>query len=82
MKENVIIKSYQNGITLILREEVPFQELLSEIAYKFHESGRFFGNAKMALALEGRVVTAEEGSGRGKKMGIHRKLCSCPKSFV
>ena len=60
MKENVIIKSYQNGITLILSEEVPFQELLSEIAYKFHESGRFFGNAKMALALEGRVVTAEE----------------------
>ena len=60
MKENVVIKSYQNGITLILQNEVPFQELLDEIAYKFHESGRFFGNSKMALALEGRTCSREE----------------------
>ena len=60
MKENVVIKSYQNGITLILEEEISFDELLSEIAYKFHESGRFFGNAKMALALEGRILSDEE----------------------
>lgn len=62
MKENVVIKSYQNGITLILQKEVPFQELLDEIAYKFHESGRFFGNSKMALALEGRTCSREEES--------------------
>lgn len=60
MKENVVIKSYQNGITLILDEEIPFEELLNEIAYKFHESGRFFGNSKMALAMEGRNLTEEE----------------------
>lgn len=60
MKENVVIKSYQHGITLILGEEIPFEELLNEIAYKFHESGRFFGNSKMALAMEGRSLTEEE----------------------
>lgn len=60
MNENVVIKSYQNGITLILQEQVPFEELLGEIAYKFHESGRFFGNSKMALALEGRSCSEEE----------------------
>lgn len=60
MTENVIIKSYQNGITLILQEQTAFKELLSEIAYKFHESGRFFGKAKMALALEGRSCSEEE----------------------
>lgn len=60
MKDNVLIKSYQNGITLILEEDIPFEELLNEIAYKFHESGRFFGKSKMALALEGRGVSEEE----------------------
>lgn len=60
MKDNVVIKSYQNGITLILSEEVSFEELLKEIAYKFHESDKFFGKSKMALALEGRVVSDEE----------------------
>lgn len=60
MKENVIIKSYQNGITLILGEDIPFEELLNEIAFKFHESGRFFGKSKMALSLEGRAITEEE----------------------
>ena len=60
MKDNVVIKSYQNGITLILGEDISFEELLSEIAYKFHESDKFFGKSKMALALEGRAVSEEE----------------------
>lgn len=62
MKENVIIKSYQNGITLILSEEPGFPELLHEIAAKFYESGKFFGNSKMALSLEGRLLTDDEES--------------------
>lgn len=60
MKEHVLIKSYQNGITLILSDEIPFEELRKEIAYKFHESGKFFGTAKMALSIEGRDVTGGE----------------------
>ena len=60
MKEHVVIKSYQNGINLILEEDVSFQDLLREIGYKFHESGKFFGNAKMALSINGRELTDEE----------------------
>ncbi len=60
MKENVVIKSYQNGITLILDDEISFEELLKEISFKFHESGKFFGNSKMALALEGRRLSEIE----------------------
>lgn len=60
MKENVIIKSYQNGISLILKEQASFAEILDEIAYKFHESGRFFGQSKMALSLEGRTLSLQE----------------------
>jgi len=60
VKDAVIIKSYHNGITLLLNENVPFEEILREIARIFGSSFAFFKNAKMALALEGRSLTKEE----------------------
>lgn len=60
MKDIVMIKSYQNGISLLLKEEASFEELLEEVGYKFRESRQFFGQAKMALSLEGRVLSDEE----------------------
>ncbi len=60
MKNSVVIKSFQNGISLHLDENIPFQELLDEIAVKFRESAAFFKNAKMALSLEGRILTDAE----------------------
>ncbi len=60
MKDAVVIKSYQNGISLILNPESSFEELIDEIAFKFSESKAFFGAAKMALSLEGRELSDEE----------------------
>ncbi len=60
MKNAVIIKSFQNGISLHLGDDLPFPELLEEVAIKFKESAAFFKDAKMALSLEGRVLTDEE----------------------
>lgn len=61
MKEAVIIKSYQNGISLFLNEECEFSTILSEIESKFTASKNFFGKAKVALSLEGRKLdNAEE----------------------
>ncbi len=60
MRDAVIIKSFQNGISINLADKVPFDELLKEIGYKFKETSKFFGNAKMALSIEGRFVTEEE----------------------
>ncbi len=57
MKNEVMIKSYQNGISIWLDSECSFQDLLHEVNYKFTESKAFFGNAKMALSLEGRTLT-------------------------
>lgn len=57
MQDCVVIKSYQNGINLLLNEEVPFSVLLDEIEYKFYESNKFFGTAKMALSFEGRNLS-------------------------
>ena len=60
MKNAVILKSFQNGISIYLDENVPFENLIQEIAVKFKESSKFFGEAKMALSIEGRVVNEAE----------------------
>lgn len=60
MKEAVLIKSFSNGIALHLDAEMPFEDLLQEIAYKFSEARAFFGKASMALSIEERQVTGAE----------------------
>lgn len=60
MKDAVVIKSYQNGISLLLNPESSFEELLEEIAFKFTDSKAFFGDARMALSMEGRVLSDAE----------------------
>lgn len=60
MKDAVVIKSYHNGISLLLNPEVSFEALLSELAFKFTESKNFFGDAKMALSVEGRPLSNAE----------------------
>ena len=47
-RKSVIIKSNKYGLTVILDDKMPFQELLLDIADKFQESANFFRNAKMA----------------------------------
>lgn len=60
MKDAVVIKSYQNGILLLLNPECSFEELLAEIAFKFTESKAFFGEARMALSMDGRELSDAE----------------------
>lgn len=60
MKNAVIIKSFQNGISVYLDEDISFEELLTEVAFKFRESSHFFKDAKMALSFEGRKLSEEE----------------------
>ena len=37
MRNAVIIKSFQNGISVYLNEEIPFLDLLDEVVFKFRE---------------------------------------------
>lgn len=60
MKDCVLIKSFPNGIALHLDREVPFEQLLEEIAYKFSEARNFFGTSAMALSIEDRQVSGAE----------------------
>ncbi|MCM1091590.1 MAG: septum site-determining protein MinC [Butyrivibrio sp.] len=60
MRDAVLIKSFPNGISLILNEELPFEDIIREIEFKFSEAKAFFGRASMALSIDGRTVTDEE----------------------
>lgn len=60
MKNPVIIKSFPNGLSIYLDEEMPFEQLLKEIGLKFKESAHFFKNASMVLSFEGRMLSDQE----------------------
>ena len=60
MKDAVLIKSFPNGITLLMREDASMEEILRELTVKFTEARNFFGNSTMALSMEGRKVTEAE----------------------
>ncbi len=60
MKGSFVIKSFQNGINLLLNPEVSFEQILQDMAEKFASSRSFFGSASVALAIEGRVLSQEE----------------------
>lgn len=60
MKNSVIIKSFPKGIVLHLNADLPFEDLLLEIALKFKESSSFFRDAKMALSIKGRKLSEAE----------------------
>lgn len=60
MKDAVLIKSFPNGITLLMREDASMEEILQELTVKFTEARNFFGSSTMALSMEGRKVSEAE----------------------
>lgn len=60
MNQYVIMKSFQNGISIHMDAEVSFEEILSEIKDKFTNARAFFKDIRVALSLEGRTLSTEE----------------------
>lgn len=60
MKNSVILKSFPNGISVIMDSALPFEALLENIAVKFREADSFFKNASVAISLEGRELTEKQ----------------------
>lgn len=57
MRQAVTIKSFPNGIHVILNPDIPFEELYVAYAEKFRDSAHFFGEAKIALSFDGRELS-------------------------
>lgn len=60
MKQSVILKSNQSGITLVLDNECSFETILKDTIAVFSENEDFFGNSKFAIAFKGRSLSQEE----------------------
>ncbi len=72
MKELLMIKSFPNGVNLILNGEATFDEILEEVGVKFSASKSFFGKGNMALSYEGKSLSTEE------EVALVDKICeSC-----
>ncbi len=57
MRPPVTIKSFPNGLKLILNPDMPFEELYVAFAQKLMESERFLGDAKLVITFEGRNLS-------------------------
>ncbi len=60
MKESVLIKGNQHGLTLILNPDIDFETLKEELKKKIIDGKSFFGKAKVSLMLKGRELIEEE----------------------
>ncbi len=60
LKNTVVIKSFQNGISVKMDPDILFQDLYTEVAKKFRESAKFFGDAKVVMSFEGRQLDQDE----------------------
>lgn len=60
MNSCVTIKSFSNGLKLIIDPDSDFEIILEEVRAKFGESKRFFKGTKTALTFEGRKLDFNE----------------------
>lgn len=60
MKTPIRIKSFNGGLKISLEKSASIQELKEALAEKLKESRKFFGNATVAIAFEGRELTEPE----------------------
>lgn len=60
MREAVTIKSFPNGLKLILNPELTFEQLYVAFAQKLIDSDRFLGDAKLVITFDGRKLSELE----------------------
>lgn len=58
MKSSVVLKSYPEGISVILDESVTYEDILKDVALKFSEAKAFLKDASLVVSLEGRRLTS------------------------
>lgn len=61
MDENsVSFKGTVNGLTIILRSDVDFEEVVKNLRFKIETAGKFFKGAKLAVKYKGRKLNDDE----------------------
>jgi septum site-determining protein MinC len=52
-----VLKSFPNGISVILDESIPYEQLLGDVAAKFKDADKFLKDAEVVISLSGRKFT-------------------------
>lgn len=61
MGENsVTFKGTVNGLTIILKQDAAFEEIISSTQKKIESAGKFFRGAKLAVRYKGRILNEAE----------------------
>lgn len=60
MKDAILIKGNKYGLTIIINEEVSFDEIQEALYKKLNDSRKFFGKSKVSLTFEGKNLTLDE----------------------
>lgn len=61
MDENAVtFKGTVNGLTIILKQNVSFDEIVNSLLIKIDSAGKFFRGAKLAVRYRGRTLNNEE----------------------
>lgn len=60
MKDIIVIKGNQNGLSISMSKEADFDEIKQSLADKLSQAKNFFGNNKVIIRFEGRKLTSEE----------------------
>lgn len=61
MSENIVtFKGTVNGLTIIIKPEAGFEEIVDSMRLKIENAGKFFRGAKLAVKYRGRVLNETE----------------------
>lgn len=60
MNNSIVIKGSKDGLTILVNEELQYEEFIEILKEKFHDSRNFFKQASMALAIKGIKLTARQ----------------------
>lgn len=61
MSENIVtFKGTVNGLTIIIKPEAGFEEIVESMRLKIENAGKFFRGAKLAVKYRGRVLNETE----------------------
>jgi len=61
-EDSVSFKGTVNGLTIILKQDVSFEEIVNSMIAKISSAGKFFKGAKLAVKYRGRVLSEAEQS--------------------
>ena len=59
-KENVVLKGTKDGISVVLKPEIPFDVIVGDVAEKFDKSKSFFSNGRYNINITGRKLQPAE----------------------